>query len=214
MNLFKTLLAVVVVALALGAGSQTASAASDPIFFVYFVDYFANANTTGAPDGTVRIINAGTTSQANDTEAADACAMVYVFDANQQLSECCGCFVSANALLQLSVNKNLTSNPLLGTKLTTGVIKVVSEVVTKPPKGCDPTVPGFVVSPSFTNNTEEALREWATHIEKVGIGYQVSVGESQEAGLGLGEATDLAEDCTVLIELGSGQGVCTCPPGH
>jgi hypothetical protein len=209
MNLFKILLVAVVVALALGAGSQVARA-SDPIDDIYFVDYFANANTIGAPDGTVRIINPGTTSQANDTEAADACAMIYIFDANQQLSECCGCFVSANALLTLSVNKNLTNNPLLGTLLKTGVIKVVSEVVSNPPKGCDPTRAGF----DGKNNSQKTLRGWATHIEKVGAAFQVSVGESQEAGLGLGEATDLAEDCTVLLELGSGQGQCNCPPGH
>ncbi len=215
MNLFKTFFAVVVVALALGAGSQAASAAADPIFDVFFVDYFVNANTTGAPDGTIRIIHPGeTTVEPADIEAADACAMIYVFDTNQEMSECCGCFVSANALLQLSVNTNLAGNPLLGKKLTAGVIKVVSEVVSTPPKGCDPTIAGFVVNPNFKNNTLETLRGWATHIEKVGTAYQVSVGESQAVGLGLGEATDLAEDCTVLKELGSGAGVCTCPPGH
>jgi hypothetical protein len=201
MNL-KTLFVVVVVALALVAGSQVARAQSAPITSdVYTVDYYSNANTTGAEDGTVRIINPGTTSK-SASEAADLCALIYVFDANQEMSECCGCFLSANGLLTLSVNNNLTSNPLLGTLLHTGVIKIVSSVLARP---CDPTK----ITPTPT------LRVWATHIQnKVGTAFPETEGESQAATLGVGERTDLAEDCTVLEELGSGAGVCKCPPGH
>jgi hypothetical protein len=201
MNL-KTLFVVVVVALALVAGSQVARAQSAPITSdVYTVDYYSNANTTGAEDGTVRIINPGTTSK-SASEAADLCALIYVFDANQEMSECCGCFLSANGLLTLSVNNNLTSNPLLGTLLHTGVIKIVSSVNANP---CDPTK----ITPTPT------LRAWATHIQnKVGTAFPETEGESQAATLGVGEQADLAEDCTVLEELGSGAGVCSCPPGH
>jgi hypothetical protein len=170
---------------------------------VYTVDYFANANTLGAPDGTVRIINPGTTDNPNNpTDAAALCALIYVFDANQQLSECCGCSLTANALATLSVNINLTANPLLGTKLKTGVIKIISSGSASP---CDPT----------KITTTPTLRAWATHIQnKVGAGFPVTEGESQAARLGRGEQADLAEDCTVLEELGSGAGVCKCPPGH
>jgi hypothetical protein len=205
MNLFKTFFVVAVVALAL-AGSQVARAQTTD---VYTVDYYANANTAGAPDATVRVINPGTTSdpERNGTEGDDECALIYVFDANQELSECCGCRLSANALLTLSVNKNLTNNPLLGTLLKTGVIKIVSsrgatDVDSSP---CDPTI----IHP------EPTLRAWAVHIQnKVGTVYPITEGESQAATLGVGEQADLAEDCTVLEELGSGAGVCKCPPGH
>jgi hypothetical protein len=200
---------VVVMALALASGSQVAMAQTSD---VYTVDYFSNANTPGAPDATVRIINPGTTDAhtrpgngSPGTEGEDLCALIYVFDANQQLSECCGCYVSANALLTLSVNNNLTANPLLGSKLKSGVIKIVSSTEHVTAKGCDPT---------FINPTP-TLRAWATHIQnKVGTAFPSTEGESQSAGLGVGEATDLAEDCTVLEELGSGAGICTCPPGH
>jgi hypothetical protein len=166
------------------------------------VDYFANANTAGAPDATVRIVNPGTTSTTSGTEAVDLCANIYVFDANQQLSECCGCSLTPNALATFSVNGNLTAKPLLGTKLSTGVIKIVSSASASP---CDPTK----ISP------KQALRAWATHIQnKVGVAFPVTEGESQAATLGRGEQADLAEDCTVLRELGSGAGICKCPPGH
>jgi hypothetical protein len=202
MKLLKTLFVVVVVALALAAGSQVAQAQSAPATSdVYTVDYYSNANTTGAEDATVRVINPGTTSLSS-TQAADLCALIYVFDANQEMSECCGCFVSANALLTLSVNNNLTSNPLLGTLLHTGVIKIVSSANAKP---CDPTK--ITLTPT--------LRAWATHIQnKVGTAFPETEGESQAAILGTGEGADLAEDCTVLEELGSGNGICKCPPGH
>jgi hypothetical protein len=198
----KLAFAVGVMALALAAGSQVARAQSAPITSdVYTVDYYSNANTTGAEDATVRVINPGTTSLSS-SQAADLCALIYVFDANQEMSECCGCFISANALLTLSVNNNLTSNPLLGSRLHTGVIKIVSSVLARP---CDPTS----ITPTPT------LRAWATHIQnKVGTAFPETEGESQAAVLGAGERTDLAEDCTVLRELGSGAGVCTCPPGH
>ncbi len=174
---------------------------------VYTVDYYANANTAGAPDATVRIVNPGTADDpaSNGKEARDLCALIYVFDANQEMSECCGCYISANGLLTLSVNKNLTSNPLLGTKLQTGVIKIVSSTQKFNPLGCDPTVIGPMPS----------LRAWTTHIQnKVGTAFPSTEGESQSAVLGAGEKADLAEDCKVLEELGSGAGMCTCPAGH
>ncbi len=217
MNPFKTLF-VAVVALVLGAGWQAASGQTqlgapanpgDPAN-VYTVDYYSNANTAGAPDATVRVINPGTSDDpgSKGKAAEDLCAQIYVFDANQEMSECCGCFISANGLLTLSVNNNLTAKPLLGAKLHTGVIKIVSTTV--PKSGiCDPT--GI----STPENLDATLRAWATHIEKgLGTSYSILLGESQAAGLGNGENFDLTEDCTVLMELGSGAGTCTCPPGH
>jgi hypothetical protein len=193
----------VFLALAL-AGSQAVRASGVAAVDVYFVDYFANANTPGAPDATVRVTNPGTFDDPNHrgSEAEDMCALIFVFDANQEMSECCGCFISANGLLTLSVNNNLTANPLLGKKLHTGVIKIVSAELDPQ---CEPTAFDFLPN----------LRAWATHIQnKVGTVFPITEGESQAAGLGQGEGNDLAEDCKVLEELGSGAGICTCPPGH
>src|ERR1700685_1379805 len=57
---------------------------------VYKVNYFSN-NAAPAPDATVRIDNPGLTY-------GNLCAMVYVFDADQQLSECCGWVETHNGL--------------------------------------------------------------------------------------------------------------------
>src|SRR6202030_3746109 len=113
---------------------------------VFKINYFSN-NAGAAPDATVRIDNPGLTY-------GNLCAMIYVFDADQQLTECCGCVETHNGLRTLSVRRDLTSNPLTGRVSTTGVIKVVSSAVNNSP--CDPS----------SNVTPKAnLRVWATHIQ-------------------------------------------------
>jgi hypothetical protein len=180
-------LALLVVGLTSGAMAQTD---------VFRVNYFSNANTAGAPDATVRIDNPGLTY-------GNLCAMVYVFDADQQLSECCGCIETHNGLRTLSVNTNLTSNPLTGVRSTTGVIKVVSAAVNNSP--CDPT---SNVSP--TPN----LRVWATHIQnRVGTAYPITETESSDSTLGATELANLQAQCAFIGILGSGHGVCSCGTG-
>jgi len=83
------------------------------------VDYFSNANTSGAPDGTVRLTNP-------NTSGGNIWAAIYVFDPNQEMSECCECRLTPDGLRTLSVNSDLTSNPLTPVTLSTGLIKIVS----------------------------------------------------------------------------------------
>lgn len=71
------------------------------------------------PDTTMRITNPG-------LSGTDLCAMIYVFDQKQQLVECCGCPVSLDGLLVLSLRNDLMANPLTGIKSTDGVVDVVA----------------------------------------------------------------------------------------
>jgi|SRR5271165_247014 len=158
------------------------------------VDYFSNANTTGAPDGTLRISNPG-------TAPGNVCASIYVFDVQQELSECCSCFVSPDGLATLSVNTDLTKNPLTATTLTTGVIKIVSTI---PVAGACPKYP-VSVSP------EAALRAWTTHIQNSGLAETETA--SQDTTLTLTEMKRLEKACYAAQIVGSGQGLCTCGSG-
>src|SRR5580704_17444577 len=110
--------------LVLGIGSGIAMAQD-----VYKVNYFSN-NAAPAPDATVRIDNPGLTY-------GNLCALIYVFDADQQLSECCGCTETHNGLRMLSFRSDLTSNPLTGVVSTNGMVKIVSSAPGA--TGCDPT---------------------------------------------------------------------------
>ncbi len=162
---------------------------------VFKVNYFSN-NAAPAPDATVRIDNPGLTY-------GNLCAMVYVFDADQQLSECCGCVETHNGLRTISVRSNLTSNPLTGIVSRNGVIKIVSAAVNNSP--CDPT----------SNVTPKAnLRAWVTHIQNpVGTAYPITETESSDSTLGATELANLQAQCAFINILGSGQGICSCGTG-
>lgn len=61
------------------------------------IDFFDRA------DNLIDLINP---TRANNT----LCAMIYVFDADQEMGECCGCPITSNGLLALSVQTDLTDN--------------------------------------------------------------------------------------------------------
>jgi len=169
----------------------TVSVAQD----VFQVNYYANANSA-APDATVYIDNPGAANYTN------LCAMIYVFTYDEQMAECCGCGESPNNLDTLSVDSDLTSNPLTSTVPGTGVIKIVSAAVNNAP--CDPTA----------NVTPTAdLRAWATHIQ--GGAKYAAITETQflDATLSAGELAALQSQCAFIGILGSGHGICTCGTG-
>jgi hypothetical protein len=163
---------------------------------VFKVNYIANNGVSGAPDATVRVTNPGTSN-------GNLCAMVYVFDNDQQEDECCGCITTPDGLRTFSVTKDLTSNPLIGVVVKTGDIKIVSAAVNNSP--CDPT----------TNVTPTpSLRAWATHIQnKVGSAFPITETEFSDATLSAGELANLQADCFFINRLGSGHGICSCGTG-
>jgi hypothetical protein len=162
---------------------------------VYKLNYFSN-NAAPAPDATVRIDNPGLTY-------GNLCAMVYVFDNDQQLTECCGCVETHNGLRTLSVRSNLTSNPLTGKVSNNGVIKIISAAVNDSP--CDPT---SNVSPKAN------LRAWGTHIQNaVGTAFPITETEYSDSTLGATELANLQAQCAFVNILGSGQGICSCGTG-
>lgn len=172
---------------------------------VYKVNYFdINAPILGGlavPDATVRIDNPGLTY-------GNLCAEIFVFAADQQLSECCGCIETHNGLRKLSVRNNLTSNPLTGVVPFSGVIKVVSALPNSA-GACDPT--------SFAPKAN--LRVWATHIQDGSsfgtfpLVWPVTETESSDSTLGATELSALQSECSFINILGSGHGICSCGTG-
>jgi hypothetical protein len=182
-------------ALILAVGSTTAVAQQDEDD-IYALSYYSNAHVTGAPDAALRLVNDGFVSDASP--AGDLCASIYVFDSAEQLAECCSCKITPNGILSLSVNNNLTKNTLTGVTPARGVVKTISSF---PTAGvCDATV----------DNEQEGIRGWITHIQRGAAGFGQTEEELMDSHLSTAEATDLAEDCKVLIELGSGHGICSC----
>jgi hypothetical protein len=186
-----TMLVVCTVALALCAG--VAGAVTTPGPDTLKVDYFSNANSAGAPDGTLRVTNPG-------TAGGSLCAAIYVFDSSQELSECCSCYVSPDGLRTLSVDKDLTGNPLTGVILNTGLIKIVST----------PTRGGLCPLPTSLAPTA-GIRAWETHIQN--SNFAITETASQDATLSAAEVTRLQGECYAIQLDGSKSGVCTCGVG-
>jgi hypothetical protein len=183
-----TILSILAIALVLGVASATAVAQDSS---TYAVTYYSNANTAGAPDATVRVINDGNTG-------GSLCAAFYVFDDSQEMQECCSCPVTADGLIAESVNRYLLSNSLTSFVNVKGVIKVVS---TNAPSGsCDPT----------KGSPTAGIRGWATHIQRATSGYAITETELHDANLSAAELAGLQQFCSFEIVLGSGRGTCYC----
>lgn len=181
------ILATLSVGLAFGQSNAAATTATPQLL----VNYFVNANTEGAPDGTVQLTNTGSAGAV--PTPANVWALIYVFYPDEEMSECCSCFLSPNDLRTLSVNGDLTSNPLTSTPLTSGTITIISSSSTTPTK----------ITPSGT------IRAWGTHILTTGVTEE----EFQLSSLGAGEVASLQNECSAIQLDGSGHGVCTCGSG-
>jgi len=186
----------------LGLSLLAVSASAQEVQDFLHVSYFSNNGVAGAPDATVRLDNPGTL--ANEIFPLNLCAMIYVFDNDQQLTECCGCLVTPDGLRTLSVSHDLTSNPLTGVVSNNGVIKVLSAEVNNEP--CDPT--------SNVGPVAE-VRGWASHIQnKVGAAYPITETPLTLATLSEQEVEfNLVEQCSFAQRLGSGHAICTCGTG-
>ena len=160
------------------------------------VNYFnaAYAQASGI-DGAIRLTNPGLTG-------GNLCAMVYVFDRNQVLNECCGCSISDDGMRTFSLLLDLTANPLTGITPQAGIIEIVSSDPTQNPQ-CDPS--------SLAPAGE--ILGWETHDQPNGDGtFQVTETSFAQRPLG-GEATVLENECAYLKQLGSGAGICSCGSG-
>lgn len=182
-----TLLAICLLMVGLASTAVAATPPTPPADTLK-VDYFANANTASAPDGTFRVTNP-------NTSGGNIYAAIYVFDPEQELSECCACRLTPDGLRTLSVNTDLTSNPLTGVVLTTGLIKVVSSTLPSASK----------LSPT------PAIRAWTTHIQN--SNFSETETGAQDATFSVNEQIRLQQECASLQLDGSGHGVCTCGTG-
>jgi hypothetical protein len=199
----KSLTIALIVAGICALGVISASAQSP-----FTVNYFANNGTSGAPDATVRVTNPGTSiggePEIEETNG-NVCAMMYVFDNDQQMSECCGCLTTPDGLRTFSVTKDLTSNPLTGVVSKNGDIKIFASYVNDSP--CNPA--GILAT-----GEENNLRAWATHIQnKVGSAYPITETAFSDAQISGGELNNLEADCYFIQRLGSGHGICSCGTG-
>lgn len=204
-NIVRNILPILTVVLAIATATGVASAQiqQDEVFTT---NYFSNNTTPGAPPATLRFTESGVSVAAGlglPYSTTEECAMIYVYAADQQLTECCGCPVSTNGLVHENVQKDLLGNPLTRVVPNEGVIQIVSGAYlsTDDVGVCDPT--DFEPVPE--------IESWVTHIQnKVGTTFPITEGRGDEELLSVPELVTLEDDCAGAIRLGSGFGVCSC----
>ena len=188
------------IAVALVGFAATLSAQVSPYPDTFKVNYFQNANCIDVPDATVQITNVGTQIGSKLEPSGNLCALIYVFRPDQELSECCGCRITPDGLRTISVDHDLTKNPLTGpsTTLQTGLVKIVSSL------SCEPSNP----------IPATGVKAWLTHIQTTfslgpPLGYDTET-EFSDSNLSAGELNSLKSKCAAIEAVGSGAGKCTC----
>ena len=147
--------------------------------------YWVHPYFDGVP-AFVQVVNTGQTGTPISSDHGKLCADIYVFDANQEMLECCHCPVTANGTLTLFA-ADLLGNILTQAPPGIGAYKIVSDAGAN----CNETNP--IPTPD--------LRIWA-----FGPAYD----PFPAATLQPAEQAFLGQACAFVQYLGSGRGKCTC----
>jgi len=157
------------------------------------VTYFSHAHNPATMDASVYVTNVAMTN-------SSLCAMVYVFDTQQEMTECCACSASPDDLRTLSINNNLTNQPATGAVPAAGVIEIVSAGPSSQACNASRSAPGG------------ELRAWSTHIQVVDTGKFVPTEAPLEVvPLTPTHASQLQSQCGFLMA--ETHGICTCGAG-
>ena len=198
----------------------------------YLFTFYETDEINGNGDNILRLIDPngcsngfGISNGACSSEV-DQCAMVYVFDDDQEMGECCGCPITPNELLTFSVEGELTSefqqaSPDIGS----GTIVVVGSGYNAPlgcnpanrtcnsfgapgtgVPGCDPTVPPITAGDT---NLDGSI----THNQI--IGPVAGLTEIPLFDQGAGDPVDnayLVNECgSIAGNASANAGFCFCP---
>lgn len=201
----------------------------------------SGCDNDGNGDNIIRVINpTGSADPAISGTENPVCAMIYVFDDDEEMGECCGCPISSAGLVTFSVEGQLTANWTTGLP-NPGVGAIA--IVAAPQNGaiipssfssgssngqgctlgqsaacnfgCDPTnVPGFTVTTA--NNLFASIthnQSVTTNTSGVEISGLTEIGFFDDAGGDGTNLTYLQHQCGAAVGNGSGKGHCTCPGG-
>ncbi len=151
--------------------------------------------------------------------AGNMCVNVYAFSPDEQLISCCSCLVTPNALVNLGVARDLTSNTLTQVVPTSVVVKLL---------GTQAGPTGTATGTSACNNSAAlagnanfplatGMLAWGTtvHNGPPGVpGYTVTETAFSPATLSAGELASIVGRCAAAIGNGSGHGICaSCRQG-
>ena len=186
-----------------GPGASLIELDTDP----FSVNYFIHAQTLG-PDDTLRVVDP---IQWTESENSASCVNVYVFDARQELQECCSCLITPAGRLDFSLNKNLTATPVTGGPLTTGTVKIVRTHFLLDRTG----KPTCFAATGGGELQELHLFAWLTHdVNQFNSDRNaVEEAEFQSTSEPDSDLITLQDKCQTTLNTGEahGTGACSCP---
>jgi hypothetical protein len=202
-------------ALAIALGTmlvQSPTAYAQPgTFETGYFDLAPGSEAFGDGDNALRIENP---TAAN----GDLCAMIYIFDASEEMGCCAGCPLTPNQLLQDSVETIIGDSwEIAGGTPAQGVIQIVSALPNSSgPAGGAATQEAIYVAdpcnPAAAYTPTANLNGWLTHAQDVGsIPGLTEVSLTDNGAADATEASFLISECADIIGNGSGKGVCNCP---
>ena len=171
--------------------SSASSTPPDNFSVQYYIDPLG-VGTIGEAE-TIDIVDPGTNG------AGNLCADIYVIDASEEMTECCGCLITPDQLVEFTFT-NLLTNPANGIPSEFGDIKLVSSA---PGAGgtCNPGKP----------TPTPALRAWKVLAIENDPNQQITDAPFLPATLSTGELNTLSSTCEGFEKTLSGTGICTCP---
>jgi len=208
MQLRNVLLAAVVCTVS--AFAQNPITADSP----FQVSYAANPS---AGESYINIINTGANGASLlgpgfGSAAGNICVNVYAFAPDEQEISCCSCLLTPNSVVNLGVNRDLTSTTLTGVIPTSVVIKLVATLAGPTGSGTSCTnsaaTPGTLVP---------GMVAYGTTPQPVGTAYNAVehtfVPSTLSVGVG-GEYASITGRCASILGNGSGFGICnSCRSG-
>jgi hypothetical protein len=189
------------------------------LFTYYDVDVDPPGDGYGAGDSILRLVNPVGTANRAFGLVTDQCAMIYVFDNDEEMGACCGCPITPAQELSFSVEHNLLSN-WIGVPTGNGVIAIRSAAIndnncfsfrfpgaTQPGcnGGCDPTDSYSTVESNFLGSMLRAqdIPDSPTGLTETSL-FDDANGDPANNQY-------LINECAQLIGGGSGAGICSCP---
>jgi len=163
------------------------------------VTYFDNNGGDGEQNARIHVLNPG---------SGAFCADVYVFRADQELTECCSCPISANGELHFDVVQVTLSPGDGGGVPVNGSIQIIADST---PLNC---TDASAAAPTPT----PTLRAWSTHVNFNTASQAFDSTETPflDATLSAGQLSELSGRCAAIQANDSGHGRCDtiCEPGE
>jgi hypothetical protein len=174
-----------------GASGGSAQSAGQDTFLSGYFD-FGSGSTL---DNALRIENPTAVN-------GNLCAMIYVFDAGEEMGECCGCLLTPNQMRYGTVKQLIGTQQWIGIPPVRGVIQIVS--ATPNSLGQCVATQNYIPTPT--------LNGWITHAQTVStITGLTEVSFTDDGDADPTESITLISRCAAMVGNGSGAGHCTCP---